>query len=126
MIEFLLELFGELLLQVGVELLAEFGLRPFAEPFRRQPRPAVAALGYALFGAGAGALSLLVFPSYFVAGEGARIANLVATPLLAGLAMSALGAWRARRGEPLLRIDRFAYGYLFALALALVRFRFAQ
>jgi hypothetical protein len=39
--------------------------------------------------------------------------------------MAAIGAWRARRGEPVLRIDRFAYGYLFALSLALVRFFFA-
>ncbi len=40
--------------------------------------------------------------------------------------MVALGARRAKRGEPLLRIDRFSYGYLFALSLALVRFNFAQ
>jgi hypothetical protein len=33
--------------------------------------------------------------------------------------------WRARHGKPVLRIDRFAYGYLFALAFALVRFLFA-
>ena len=39
--------------------------------------------------------------------------------------MDGLGAWRARRGDELLRIDRFAYGYLFSFALALVRFRFA-
>jgi hypothetical protein len=40
--------------------------------------------------------------------------------------MVALGAWRAQRGEPLLRLDRFSYGYLFALSQALVRFRFVQ
>lgn len=39
--------------------------------------------------------------------------------------MTAMGAWRARRGEPVLRIDKFAYGYLFALSLAIVRFIFA-
>jgi hypothetical protein len=36
-----------------------------------------------------------------------------------------MGAWRARRGQQVLRIDRFAYGYLFALSLGLVRFYFA-
>jgi hypothetical protein len=40
--------------------------------------------------------------------------------------MCAMGVWRARRGEQLLRIDRFSYGYLFAVSLALVRFTFAQ
>lgn len=43
-----------------------------------------------------------------------------------GLLMSAMGTWRRRRGEELLRIDRFAYGYVFALALAIVRFQFAS
>ena len=36
-----------------------------------------------------------------------------------------LGRWRARRGDDVLRIDRFACGYLFALSLALVRYFFA-
>jgi len=40
--------------------------------------------------------------------------------------MSAMGYWRARRGQAVLRIDRFAYGYLFALTFALVRFWFAD
>lgn len=46
--------------------------------------------------------------------------------LAGGLLMSLLGTWRTGRSQSLLRIDRFAYGFLFALALALVRFRFAQ
>ncbi|MDC9640262.1 hypothetical protein QYG06_18720 [Xanthomonas euvesicatoria] len=39
--------------------------------------------------------------------------------------MAALGAWRARRGDPVLRIDRFSHGYLFALCFALMRYFFA-
>jgi hypothetical protein len=39
--------------------------------------------------------------------------------------MVAFGAWRARRGESVMRIDRFSYGYFFALALAVVRFQYA-
>jgi hypothetical protein len=42
------------------------------------------------------------------------------------MAMSLLGHWRAKRGDPVLRIDRFAYGYLFALGVAIIRFKFAQ
>lgn len=37
-----------------------------------------------------------------------------------------VGHWRARRGHDVLRIDRFAYGYLFALFLALVRYVYAH
>ena len=81
-------------------------------------------MGYTLFGAILGGLSLLVFPDNLVP-EAWRIANLVLTPLAVGAMMAGMGVWRARRGQPVLRIDRFAYGYLFALSLALIRFFFA-
>lgn len=125
MIEFLLEVVGEFLLQVILETLAELGLHSIAEPFRKPPNPWFAAVGYAIFGAAAGGLSLLVLSNHLVVGGGWRIANLIVTPVAAGLMMCAMGAWRARRGQSLLRIDRFAYGYLFALTLALVRYFFA-
>jgi hypothetical protein len=125
MLAFLLEIVGEILLQGVIEALAELGLHALAEPFRKPRNPWLAGMGYAVFGAMAGGLSLLVFPSHLVAGEMMRIVNLVLTPIAAGLLMCAMGAWRARRGDAVLRIDRFAYGYLFALALAVVRFSFA-
>ncbi|MEG2050389.1 MAG: hypothetical protein RR100_26340 [Comamonas sp.] len=48
------------------------------------------------------------------------------TAIAVGAVMGAMGAWRARKGEPLLRINRFFYGYLFALCFALVRFVWAS
>ena len=59
--EFILELLLEFLLQAFAEILVELGLQTLAEPFRRKPSPLTAALGYALFGALAGALSLRCF-----------------------------------------------------------------
>ncbi len=126
MLEFLFEIVGEIVLQILFEALAELGLRSLAEPFRRPTNPWLAVFGYTLFGAAAGGLSLLAFPSHLVGSHGMRIANLIITPIAVGLLMCAVGAWRARRGEQLLRIDRFAYGYLFAVSLALVRFTFAR
>ncbi|NOT89535.1 MAG: hypothetical protein HOP03_15345 [Lysobacter sp.] len=123
--EFLLELLGELLIQIVVEFLVELGIHSIAEPLRKPPNPWIAAIGYALFGAVVGGLSLLVLPHNLVP-EAWRIANIVLTPLAAGLAMMAMGRWRARRGDTRLRIDRFGYGYLFALAMALVRYQFAS
>lgn len=125
MLEIIIQIVGEFLLQAIFEVLGELGLRAVAEPFSKPPNPYVAACGYAIFGLLAGGLSLLLLPHHLV-GAGWRWANLLVTPLAAGLLMSLLGAWRAGRGQALLRIDRFAYGFLFALALALVRFRFAQ
>ena len=54
-----------------------------------------------------------------------RWVNLVLTPLSVGACMAGIGLWRANRGQRRLRIDRFSYGYLFALSLALVRFAWA-
>jgi hypothetical protein len=126
MLELLFEILGEFLIQVFGELLIELGLHSMAEPFRKPPNPWIAAIGYALFGAIFGGLSLLVISHYIVSGSTGRIVNLIATPVLAGLCMSLLGHWRSKRGQTLIRIDRFSYGYLFALSFALIRFFFAD
>lgn len=123
--EFIFQFVGELLLQIVIEVLAEFGLHSMAEPFRRRPHPALAAIGYAIFGFIAGFASLWPFPHNLVP-DAWRIVNLALAPAAAGLMMCLLGAWRARRGQDVIRLDRFSYGYLFALALALVRFWFAR
>ena len=125
MLELLFEVFGEFLLQAVGEVLFEVGLHSLAEPFRKRPNPWVAAIGYAFFGAVAGGLSLLVFHGNF-ASQSWRIANLVVTPIAVGGMMALIGAIRSSRGQALFRIDRFAYGYLFALSLALIRYWFAR
>lgn len=120
----LLQFLGEIVLQIVFEALAEVGFRSLREPFRR-PRPLhpfLAAVGYAILGALAGALSLWIFPANFIEPPALRLANLICAPVAAGLAMGALGAWRRRRHEDLIRLDRFSYGYLFALAMAAIRY----
>lgn len=126
MLEFLFELIAEFVLQLFGELLAELGLRSLAEPFRKEPSPWFAAVGYTVFGAVAGGLSLLVFRTHFIAPGPLRFVNLMVTPIAVGLCMSALGTWRERRGQRRLRIDRFLYGYVFALALGAVRYHYAH
>ena len=121
MLEAVFEVLGELLLQAVGEALVEIGLHSMAAPFRRPPNPWLAALGYAIFGAILGGVSVLVFPHHFVPPPW-RVLNLLLTPLLVGVFMAGMGAWRARRGQPTLLIDRFMYGYLFALPFGLVRF----
>ncbi len=125
MLEILIQLFGEFVLQAIGEVLLELGLHAVAEPFRKEANPWVAALGYTMFGAAFGGISLLAFPAHLTPAGALRIANLVLTPLVVGAIMSSVGAWRAKRGDALFRIDRFSYGFLFAFALAAVRFRFA-
>lgn len=125
LIELLLGFFGELVLPLVWEIFAEFGLQSLVEPFRKQPRPWVAAVGYLAFGAALGGLSLWILPHHLLGSQGLAVVSVALSPVVAGFGMAALGAWRARRGQRVLRIDRFSYGYAFALAFGLVRFAFA-
>ena len=124
--ELFFEFFGEIILQIVFQLFAEFGLQSLQAPFQKAPNPFLAGAGYAVFGALAGALSLWAFPASFIVSYGARVASLALTPFAAGASMTAMGAWRRKRGQDLIRLDRFGYGYVFALAMALVRFLFTQ
>jgi hypothetical protein len=128
MLEFLFELFGELLLQLVVEALAQAGVHVVRHPDRppREHRPWVIAVGYLLFGLIAGALSLWLFPDYLIRSTAGRIAYLLLGPVAAGAAVAAIGLWRSKRGVPRYGIDRFAYGYLFALSFALLRHGVAE
>lgn len=123
--EFIFELLLEFLVQIVGEALFELGLHALAEPFRRPRNPWLASFGYLLFGAIFGAISLWIFPAYMVRMPALRWINLVVTPLAAGACMAGIGWWRVKRGHARLRIDRFSYGYVFALSLALVRFVWA-
>jgi hypothetical protein len=122
----LFEFLGELLLQVAAEILFEIGLRSLAAPFRNKPNPYLASIGHVLFGAAAGGLSLWAFPTLFIGSHAGRIANAIVTPFIAGGCMMAIGAWRRSRDQEPILLDRFAYGYLFALVMALVRLRFGN
>lgn len=122
--ELLFEIFGELLLQLALELLAELGLRAIGRGDPKPLHPLAGGAGYALLGGIAGGVSLWLFPNLFIASHAGRIANTIVTPLLAGGAMAALGAWRRRRDQRTVLLDRFAYAFIFAFAMALVRLRF--
>jgi len=43
-----------------------------------------------------------------------------------GGAMMALGAWRRSRHQEVIRLDRFLFGFVFAAAMAAVRFWFGR
>lgn len=122
--ELLFELLFEVMLQLVLEVAASLGLHSVHDPARRRPNPWLAAIGYSIVGGMCGAISLVIFPNLFVTSGTGQILNLMFTPVLAGLLMGAIGIWRLRRGDDLVRIDKFAYGYLFALNVALVRFYF--
>jgi hypothetical protein len=132
-----LEFIAEIALQLAFEWLAGTGVRGLrdardtrnarrAKPAAREVSPALAVLGYAALGAIVGAISLWPFPNSFLGPYPARLANLVVTPVIAGALMSFIGGRRQLKGEPPIRLDRFAYGVVFAFAMSLVRFLWAR
>lgn len=96
--EWLVEVIVELLAEFLLALVLEFGGRVLLAPFRGEPSPWVSSLGYLLLGAILGGLSLWLMPHSFLHQPALRV----------------------------LRMDRFAYGYLMALSLGLVRYFFAN
>jgi len=126
-IEMLLQFLGECLLQAVMEALAELGVRIVGPSRDRMPVSAwLAALGYLVLGCVAGGISLLVFPSHFIHVQWLKWLSLVLVPVGAGLVMSRIGKLRRRQGKELIRLDSFVYGFLFALAMALIRFWFGR
>jgi hypothetical protein len=125
--ELIFELFGEVIIQIVMEALAEVGFHMFqnSDSERKPSPPWRLALIYIFFGLLAGGLSLLVLPNSFMHSQLGKIVCLALTPIAAGLAMMLIGAWRQKRGQQVVELDRFAYGYIFALAAALVRYQWA-
>jgi hypothetical protein len=125
LIEAILQILLEIVTQVAGEALAEIGVHCVAETFERRPNPWMAAIGYVILGCGIGWLSVWIVPA-MIASPVLRVANLVITPVVAGASTAMIGSWRRRRDQDLVRLDRFAYGYLFALSMALVRLYLAK
>ena len=120
--EILFQFLGEIILQAIFEALFELGLHSLADTFKRPKSPILSTIGFILWGAIAGGISLLIFPHSPIRNSDFRTLNLVVTPVIVGLMMMLIGKFRDKRGQALVRIDRFGYGFIFAFAMALARY----
>ena len=126
-LELIFELFGELILQLAFEALSQAGIHLFSRLSHREPvTPWLAVIGYVLLGFISAALSLWWFPGFFIPSRAGRVVSLVVIPVLVAAAITLLGAWRQRRGEGAVRLDKFTYAYVFAFTMAATRFFFAD
>ena len=116
----------EVLLQLVFEILAELGVRAAMKTIRSTGpvRPVRGLVGYILLGGALGGISLAFFPRKFAAPVWLQLASIVVSPVVVGVAMVWVGQWRARRGQQAILLHKFWFGFAFALAFALVRFRF--
>lgn len=122
---FIAEILAEIFLQFFIELLVELGihgLKAKASPLH----PVLAFFVYVMLGTGFGVLSSVFLQQRFLDGQMAAFANLAITPVVVGAAFGLIGAWRTKHGMTLVRMDKFFYGYTFALAFALARYWFTS
>ncbi|MCA9217944.1 MAG: hypothetical protein KDB27_32965 [Planctomycetales bacterium] len=126
--EFIFELLVQFLGELLVQLLMELGFRAIAEPFRTD-RPAnvfLALAGYILMGLIGGQISLWLMPEHFIDSQALRRVNLVVTPILLGFVFEVVGKYRQNHGKEKRLLDRFSYGFSFALTMGLIRYAFAR
>ena len=124
--ELLLQFVGEFLLQVVFELVAELGFHSLADTFKRPKNPFLSTIGFLIWGAIAGGLSLWVVSKSPISNPDLRRINILLTPLAAGVSMMLIGKLRDRKGQDLVRLDRFGYAFVFAFSMAIVRYIWAK
>jgi hypothetical protein len=123
--EVILQFLGEILLQIFFELLVELGLHSLADPVKKPRHPALSTIGFILWGAIAGGISLWMFPTSAIKNPDFRMLNLLVTPILIGGVMMMIGKFRNKKGQDLVSLDRFVYAFIFAFSMSLVRFIWA-
>jgi hypothetical protein len=138
LLEFLLSLFFEGAVEVSGHKVQKSRKKRFdarvqralisGEPEPEPPEPfswVISVLLYFILGLAFGIISLLLFPDPFIKSADIRLIYLFAAPIAAGMVMSLVGRVRDKNGEEPIRLDNFFYGFLFALAMNLVRYYFA-
>src|SRR5262249_32910786 len=122
----LLEVFVEVGLELGGEAIFDVLGRAILGAFgpSESRHPVLAFIGYFLLGCSAGGFSVILFRHPLVRPSRFHGLSIVVSPLATGLIMSLVGAALRRRNITVTRIESFAYGFAFALGMAVVRFHF--
>ncbi len=122
------EFFLEFILQIVGEVFVEIALQKFsgAAWAHKNFNATRAVLMYLGLGVITGWLSIMIFPHSFIRSSRLHGISLLITPLLAGSAMAGVGWIRRRQDKLVTRLDSFAYGFLFAFGMSLVRLLFTN
>ena len=126
LLEFLLILL-ELLLEAGLELAGEAVLdlagRAVLEVFdvSESRNPVLVGTGYLLLGFLTGGISVLIVPHPLMHRSRVHGISLLISPVITGTVMWMVGSWLRKRGKRVVQIEGFWYGFVFALAMALMR-----
>jgi len=126
--QLLFEILIELVLPLVTEIFAELALHGLTRMVRTSAVARIVLTALMYFGVGllAGFFSLLIWPVAFARSSTLPGISLVITPVLGGILMSYLAWLRVRTWDWTIRLETFAYGFLFAFAMALLRLLFAE
>ena len=124
----LLEILLELIVPLFAEFLAELALHKLGSipMVQKTGRVILTAIVYAGLGLVAGLISLLIFPKAFARSTTLPGISLFITPLLGGVLMSYIAWFRVRTWDWTIRLETFAYGFIFTFVMTLLRFYFTD
>ncbi|MBZ5530914.1 MAG: hypothetical protein LAO20_05740 [Acidobacteriia bacterium] len=128
LLAWLLEPLLEALVEYVAAAVLDLLLRSLKEVFAdaRMRSPLAAFVGYMLFGAIFGVVSLALFPHPLVHPSRFHGISLLIGPTITGLMMSATGAVLRSYHKPASQLESFGYGFAFAFGMALMRVVFAR
>jgi hypothetical protein len=131
-VEIILELLAQFLMELlfhGVlEMLGRGVGRGLASATKKDSapfNPLLEVCCYVLMGAIAGGVSLWLVPLHLLKTPTLQILGLVITPTILGFLFELFGRWKTTNDKPRYMLDRFSYGFTFALTMGLIRFFFA-
>jgi len=120
----LFEILGEVILQLILEFLVSLLARAGRKVISTSARQSRIFSGFlfAVFGASAGLVSVRIFPHPLVHPSRFHGISLLISPVITGLVMFATGRLEQKFGRKPTQIETFWIGFIFAFAIALVRF----
>jgi len=126
--EIIFELLAQFVFEIVLQLIFELGGSGIVSLFRKDGatlNPWLAICGYFLMGAIAGGISIWLIPMHLLKSPVLQTLNLAITPIVLGFIFEALGRWKTNHDKPRYAVDRFSYGFTFALTMGLIRYLFA-
>ena len=126
--EIIFEILAQLFFEILLQGIFELGGRGLYSTFRKDGasvNPWLAIFGYALMGAIAGGISIWLVPVHMLKSPTLQILSLAITPIVLGFIFEAFGRWRTNNDRQRNVVDRFSYGFTFALTMGLIRYFFA-
>lgn len=118
------EVLFEAVFEIACEGLASLLTRAMSKLFNTisDVNPVVTALALGMLGVLVGFLSVVVYPHPLVHPSRLHGVSVIASPLITGFVMSQWGRLLRKHGRRVMPIESFGYGFVFAFAMALVRF----